>query len=211
MAMGLALLGASVGVAIWLNPQVLQGLTGKSAGSDPQPLAAAPAASSPASEVEPAAVAAASQASSPEQAASAAQITDLAPAAAAVTAASAPAQTASEPRLIQELPEIAQSGQSWLRKLEPDTWVIEHSRHSTVQAARKQMAADPLLANARVIPVVQPGSDMAQFLVATGPFRSMERARNYIARHGLGRSAALHETATLKTLTPAAAVTARRP
>ena len=106
------------------------------------------------------------------------------------------------PRVISELPDAAQNGLLWLRKLEADTWVIEHGRHPTAQAARKQITADKLLANARIVPVVQPGAETAQFLVVTGPFRSMDRARNYMARNELGRNAAIHDVNTLKTLTP---------
>lgn len=206
LLMGLVLLAASAGVAVWLNPQALRALNGNGAA-----LASAPEASSPVSETEPApAPPAEPQASAPEDLASNAQAANTTPVPSTLPAASASAPTASDPKLIQELPEVAQNGLSWLRKLEADTWVIEHSRHPTAQAARKQMASDPLLANARIIPVMQPGSEMAEFLVTTGPFRSIERARNYISRHGLGRSAALHETATLKTLTPAQAMGTRR-
>jgi hypothetical protein len=218
------LLALSAGVASWLHPEVLQGLIGSVARSPASPAVtsaseAAPAASSPASE---AASAAASEASAASEAASApvilaseAQSSASTPSAVAASAASpaasAPAQATSAPKVISELPDAAQNGLQWLRKLEADTWVIEHGRHSTSQAARRQIDADKLLSNARIVPVVQPGADTAQFLVVTGPFRSVDRARNYMARNELGKSAALHDVNTLKTLTPSGTSTPRRP
>ena len=218
------LLALSAGVASWLHPEVLQGLIGSVARSPASPAVtsaseAAPAASSPASE---AASAVASEASAASEAASApvilaseAQSSASTPSAVAASAASpaasAPAQVTSAPKVINELPDAAQNGLQWLRKLEADTWVIEHGRHPTAMAARKQISADKLLVNARIVPVVQPGADTAQFLVVTGPFRSMDRARNYMARNELGKSAALHDVNTLKTLTPSGTSTPRRP
>ncbi len=222
------LLVLSVGVASWLHPEVLQGLIGTAARSPATPAAtsaseAAPSASHPASSPASEAASAASEAgaatetaSAPATPASEALPAASAPpaaaaAAAASPAASAPAQAASAPKVISELPDAAQNGLQWLRKLEADTWVIEHGRHPTSQAARKQIDADKLLTNARIVPVVQPGADTAQFLVVTGPFRSMDRARNYMARHELGRKAAVHDVNTLKTLTPSGTPNPRRP
>ncbi len=227
------LLVLSAGVASWLHPEVLQGLVGSVARTPAVPAAApaseaaasaSPPASSPSSEAAsavtapvPEASAATEAASNPVIPASQAQpaaSTPLAAASATATAtaaASAPAQAASTPKVISELPDAAQNGLQWLRKLEADTWVIEHGRHPTAQAARKQISADKLLANARIVPMMQPGVETAQFLVVTGPFRSMERARNYMARNALGKSTAIHDVNTLKTLTPSSPPTQRRP
>ena len=222
-----ALLLLSAGVASWLHPEVLRrrwpGSAQPPVAAEPAPSAssaASPAASTPASEAASGASAPASEASAAAEAASEPQPVASAPSAPSTPAsaapaksasaasapatppASAPAPAASTPRVISELPDAAQNGLLWLRKLEADTWVIEHGRHPTAQAARKQITADKLLANARIVPVVQPGAETAQFLVVTGPFRSMDRARNYMARNELGRNAAIHDVNTLKTLTP---------
>ncbi len=225
------LLVLSAGVASWLHPEVVQGLIGSVArtpavpaaapASEPAP-SASNAASSPAIEAASAAASTAPEASAATEAASApvipasqAQPAASAPSAAAsapaTAGAPAPVQAASAPKVISELPDAAQNGLQWLRKLEADTWVIEHGRHPTAQAARKQISADKLLANARIVPMMQPGVDTAQFLVVTGPFRSMDRARTYMARNELGKSAALHDVNTLKTLTPPGPSTTRRP
>ncbi len=230
----LLLLLLSAGVASWLHPEVLQGLwhqatqtraasgpaaTASSPASAPasaEAPAAAPVQASPASEPASAPAVTASEAapaaSVPPAAASAPAALSTAPApATAAPPAAAAAAPASTPKVVSELPDSAQNGLAWLRKLEADTWVIEHGRHPTAQAARKQIAADKLLANARIGPVVQPGADTAQFLVVTGPFRSMDRARNYMARNELGRSAVVHDVNTLKSLTPSGPTTQRRP
>lgn len=229
----------SAGVAVWLHPDILQGLSrpgsSPAATAAPAPLSgpapaaiaapvatAAPAASetpevsSTASPAAPAASPASSPGGPPsppkDSAAPAASSAASAPAASAPVAAAANQATPSAaPRFISELPDSAQNGLAWLRQLEADTWVIEHGRHATAQAARKQIVADKLLVNARIVPVVQPGSEAAQFLVVTGPFRSMDRARNYMARNELSRTAAILDVNTLKNLTPSGPANSRRP
>lgn len=204
------LLVFSAGVAIWLHPEVLHGLTG-SGKRTPAAAEPAPAASSPASEAASAATPPASEASAATESASAPAIPASDAQMAPPPQPSVPAEPASTPKLISELPDAAQNGLVWLRKLEADTWVIEHGRHPTAQAASKQIRTSKLLENARIVPVLQPGVETAQFLVVTGPFRSMERARNYVARNDLGRTVAVHDINTLKTLTPPGQGTPRRP
>ena len=215
-----ALLLLSAGVASWLHPDALQRLWPSGAqppaAAEPAP-SASQAASSPASEAASGASAPAAEASAAAEPASEPQPVASAPAAPASAAASAPASppasapapAASAPRVISELPDAAQNGLLWLRKLEADTWVIEHGRHPTAQAARKQITADKLLANARIVPVVQPGAETAQFLVVTGPFRSQDRARNFSARNELPPSTKVHATNTLLAMTPSGSEAAR--
>ncbi len=158
----------------------------------------APAATPPAPA---ASMAAASTA--PAQAAAGAPANSAAAASLAVPTKAPEPASPSTKAWLTELPETALRGQSWLRQLDKETWVIEHGRHASVQAARKQLGADKLLANARIVPVVRQGVDTAEFLLVTGPFRSPERARNFAARHELPSSAKVHATAALLAMTPA--------
>ena len=223
-AAGLLLL--SVGVAAWLHPDAVRQLMPQdkpataaapiSAASEaPQ---AAPADASPSSA--PAAEASASTPPASEApatvAAPAAPITASTPTATpAATAAAASPAKAPEPapapskNWVTELPEPAQRGLSWLRQLDKDTWVIEHGRHPSIQAARKQLGGDKLLTNARIVPVVRQGQDTAEFLLVTGPFRSQDRARNFSARNELPPSTKVHATSTLLAMTPSGNEAAR--
>lgn len=229
-----ALLLLSVGVAAWLNPTALRQL-GLQAGA-PAP-APAPQASEPAPQASEPAPAPATESSAPAPAETptpAAAASAPAAAASVPAAATTPAATAAAPTpasatapapqagatettagaksdWVTEWPELAQRGLLWLRQLDKDTWVIEHGRHGSVQAARKQQAADKLLANARIVPVARQGSETAEFLVVTGPFRTQDRARNFMARNELGRQAKPHATSALLALTPAVHEPVRRP
>lgn len=217
ISLGLALLGLSVGVAAWLHPDTVRQLGQQLQ----QQLAPAPQAISgpvsPASEALPAASATpeASEASAP---ASAAAATDAASeasasASAAVAATASPVASAPEPaapspaKLVTELPDVAQKGLLWLRQLDKDAWVIEHARHASVQTARKQVGSG-VLTNARIVPVQRAGSEMAEFAVIIGPFRSAERARQFASRNALPASATIHATPAMLALTPAASATA---
>ena len=227
-AAGLLLL--SVGVAAWLHPDAVRQLMPK----DKPATAAAPI--SAASEAPPAAPADASAPSAPAAEASAStgpaseapvSAAPVAPATVAVpavptttgtpaatVATSSPAKTpepapAPSKNWVTELPEPAQRGLSWLRQLDKDTWVIEHGRHPSIQAARKQLGGDKLLTNARIVPVVRQGQDTAEFLLVTGPFRSQDRARNFSARNELPPSTKVHATNTLLAMTPSGNEAAR--
>jgi hypothetical protein len=220
------LLLVSVGVALWLHPQALQTWRDTAASAaHPEPTASqaapTPADTEASGPIEAASEAASTPTSAPVAAASApvaaasvpassAPLPSAAPAAvSAAASAPAPASAASSPaptansRVVTELPDIAVRGAQWLRQLDKDTWVIEHGRHGSALLARKQINADKLLVNARVIPVARGANETAEFLVVTGPFRTQERARNFIARQELGRATTVHTRKELLDLMPA--------
>ena len=203
------LLMLSVGTAVWLHPDTFKSLLtpSKTASASPETSPAVPEASSPALD---ASTAAPQEASAPQESASAPSVQS--PAQEPAPQASAPAAAVSSTsNWITELPDVALRGQQWLRQLDKEVWVVEHGRHASVQGARKQMASDVLLTNARIVPVGRADTDAAQFLVITGPFRSQERARTFITRHELGRSASIISREALLEQTPTAAPTRRRP
>jgi len=231
---GLLLL--SVGVAAWLHPETLSALTAtvSSQSATPAPTAAAqePASSplsSPVSDSAPATSASeasatptgaapdgsasptASSASNPASAtASTSATVETVQAVATTPAAPTAAPAISTSDTVTELPDLAVRGLSWVRQQDKEVWFLEHSRHTSVQAARKHIASSPLLANARMVPAGRSDDDIAHFLVITGPFRSQERARNFAARHEL-KTATVHSREALLALTPSTGTAKRRP
>jgi hypothetical protein len=73
-------------------------------------------------------------------------------------------------------------GKIWLKSLPADGYVLEHQNFATVKEARSFMKDKEWLSNARITPVFTDGKDEARFAVMTGPYRSVDRAKNTITR-----------------------------
>lgn len=83
------------------------------------------------------------------------------------------------------IPEVAQRGYRWLRTLPRDSFLLEHGVFETPQQAQRLIRSQTELSNARVLMLERGVGKDPQFLVVTGPFRSEERARNFIVRNEL--------------------------
>ncbi len=108
--------------------------------------------------------------------------------------AAAPAKPA---KIITELPDVAVQGRLWLRGLPEDTFLLEHGVYETVRQAQSAVKAKAWLANARIVPMYQPGKDDAKFAVLTGPFRSKDRAKNTMVRLNLPSDVTIKPQGTL--------------
>jgi len=107
------------------------------------------------------------------------------PASPAPEPVAAPAKDKAEEKLVTELPDIAVSGRQWLKKLPEDSFVLEHKTFSRVKDAQAFIRSKDYLTNARIVPAFKDDKDEARFVVVTGFFRSKERAKNTRARLGL--------------------------
>lgn len=71
----------------------------------------------------------------------------------------------------------------WVQSLPPESRVVVHLQAASLREADNfRQAHQPLLANARVLQITEPGGRAPRYLLVSGPFRSPERARNYIQR-----------------------------
>ena len=85
-------------------------------------------------------------------------------------------------KVITELPDAAIKGRLWLKSLPTDAFVLEHQSFDTVKEARAFTKDKEWLVNARIAPVFTLGKDEARFAIMTGPFRTVDRAKNTISR-----------------------------
>jgi len=99
-----------------------------------------------------------------------------------VTAATESSSQAATGRVITELPEAAIQGRLWLKDLPAEAYVLEHQNFATLKEARAFMKDKEWLVNARITPVFKEDKDEASFAVMTGPYRTIDRAKNTIAR-----------------------------
>ncbi len=90
--------------------------------------------------------------------------------------ASAPATPASETS-----PTMSAS-RRWLLGLPADSLVVIHTQVATLAEAERFKADQPVLVNARILPVDVLGQSPPRYLVVTGPFRSSDRVYNYVQR-----------------------------
>lgn len=70
----------------------------------------------------------------------------------------------------------------WLTGLPPDSLLVVHARLSSQREAEGFRANKEVLANARVLKAVAEDGRDERWLVVSGPFRSSERAQNYMQR-----------------------------
>ena len=84
-----------------------------------------------------------------------------------------PASSAAEP---------ISSGKKWLQALPAGSLLVVHVRTRTAQEAEGFRGSRPLLANARILQASPSVGSGHGYLLVTGPFRSAERAQNYIQR-----------------------------
>lgn len=91
------------------------------------------------------------------------------------------------------MPEVAQLGLRWLNTLPKDSLLLEHGVFETAQQAQRLLRVQNELGSARVVMLKATASEPTRFIVVTGPFRSEERARNFMARKRLPEQTRIEE------------------
>jgi hypothetical protein len=76
-----------------------------------------------------------------------------------------------------------------LAGLPQDSFVINHGQFASTQEAQKLIKSQRWLSQARLLPIYSGQNDQAQFMVATGPFRTEDRAKAFMVRLGIPASA----------------------
>ena len=177
-----ALLCVSLGVAFWLNPEVGDQILAKVTD-----IVEGPGKPQPKEDKQTPSTAGADAKDAPPGAPNLSQLEPKVELVAAPDPAPAPLPPP-EPvkevaaKVITELPEVALKGRLWLKSLPADGFVLEHESFETVKEARAFIKDKEWLINARITPMFTLGKDEARFAVMTGPFRSVERAKNTISR-----------------------------
>lgn len=110
------------------------------------------------------------------------------------TPSSATPPSAASPASATASPVSLEASRRWLSELPAQTWVVEHSRHSSLSQARRSTSGRQHLREARIVPIRHKGQ--TQYLVITGPFRSAERAETYLQR--LQVKGRVHKTRQLR-------------
>jgi hypothetical protein len=87
-----------------------------------------------------------------------------------------------------ETPEGTLQGQAWLRKLDPNTFLLQHGTASSYQKVVDIQRRHPPLIDAQIIAAYRPGEKLAHFVIVSGPFSNLGQGYEASKRPGIPRS-----------------------
>lgn len=125
--------------------------------------------------------------------------TALAPAASEnpiTSGADAPPASAQAPALMAtsppeppiETPEGTLKGRTWLIKLDPNSFLLQHGTASTYAKVLAIQARHPPLKDAQIIAAYRPGEKLAHFVIVSGPYRNLGAGYEASKQPGIPRS-----------------------
>jgi len=187
LALGITFaMGMSTLMMLWVQPEAF-GL--KAA----QPLVVTPLTPAPLAAPANAASSADANASEPQNAVAAAG-TASSPAAAPSASASAPtppapvAMATAAAEMAIETPEGTLKGHEWLRKLDANTFLLQHGTASSYAKVLEIQRRHPPLKDAQIIAAYRPGEKLAHFVIVSGPYSNVGQGYEASKRPGIPRS-----------------------
>jgi hypothetical protein len=101
-------------------------------------------------------------------------------------APAAMATTPPEPAI--ETPEGTLQGQAWLRKLDANTFLLQHGTASSYAKVLDIQRRHPPLKDAQIIAAYRPGEKLAHFVIVSGPYRNLGQGYEASKQPGIPRS-----------------------
>jgi len=96
------------------------------------------------------------------------------------------AKTPAEPAI--EVPEATLEGQAWLRKLDANSFLLQHGTASSYEKVLDIQRKHPALKNAQIVAAYRPGEKLAHFVIVSGPFSEVGQGYEAAKRPGIPRS-----------------------
>jgi len=78
-----------------------------------------------------------------------------------------------------ELPDEALDGKKWATQLPAQRWLVLHGTYKSISIAKQVKNAYPGLKNSRLVPVYKPNEPLASFVLASGPFETLQLAEEF--------------------------------
>jgi hypothetical protein len=181
LALGIAFaLVMSTFMMLWIQPEAFGLPSAKPVAAVPliSPQLASP---SPAHAADSATPSAPAASENPDTPGAAAQVPNTqAPAQAAM------ATTPAEP--VIETPEGTLQGQAWLRKLDANSFLLQHGSASSYAKVLDIQRRHPPLKDAQIIAAYRPGEKLAHFVIVSGPYSNLGEGYEASKRPGIPRS-----------------------
>ena len=92
----------------------------------------------------------------------------------------------------------AAEGQAWVRTLPPTSFLVQHGTTSTYDKAQQLIGSYPSLRESRIVAAYRPGEKLAHFVVVSGPYESVPRANERIAKKDIPNTSWVRSTQTLQ-------------
>ena len=87
-----------------------------------------------------------------------------------------------------EAPEGTQEGQAWLRKLDANSFLLQHGTSNSCEKVLDIQRKHPALKNAQIVAAYRPGEKLAHFVIVSGPFSEVGQGYEASKRPGIPRS-----------------------
>lgn len=87
-----------------------------------------------------------------------------------------------------ETPEGTMKGQEWLRKLDANTFLLQHGTASSYAKVLDIQRRHPPLKDAQIIAAYRPGEKLAHFVIVSGPYSNVGQGYEASKRPGIPRS-----------------------
>lgn len=129
----------------------------------------------------------------PNAPATAAKSAEAAPPASAEDSQRTPAlmaKTPAEPAI--EAPEATQDAQAWARKLDANSFLLQHGTANVYEKVLDIQRKHPALKNAQIVAAYRPGEKLAHFVIVSGPFSDVGQGYEAAKRPGIPRSWVRH-------------------
>lgn len=180
LALGIAFaLVMSTLMMLWIQPEAF--------GLKPaKPVVAAPLVSPQLATPSPAQAApadSASASSAPES-----PTTNASPAQAPIAQSAPAAMATTPPEPAIETPEGTLQGQAWLRKLDANSFLLQHGTATSYAKVLDIQRSHPPLKDAQIIAAYRPGEKLAHFVIVSGPYSNLGQGYEASKRPGIPRS-----------------------
>jgi hypothetical protein len=70
-------------------------------------------------------------------------------------------------------------GKKWATQLPAQRWLVLHGTYKSISVAKQIKNAYPGLKNSRLVPVYKPNEPLASFVLASGPFETLQSAEEF--------------------------------
>ena len=96
------------------------------------------------------------------------------------------AQTPAETAI--EAPEATQEAQAWLKKLDANSFLLQHGTSNSYEKVLDIQRKYPALKQAQIVAAYRPGEKLAHFVIVSGPYSELAQGYEASKRPGIPRS-----------------------
>ncbi len=100
--------------------------------------------------------------------------------------------------LATEAPEAPLQAQSWVKQLDPDSFLIQHGTANTYAKVQEIQRKFPALKDAQIVAAYRPGEKLAHFVIVSGPYSPINQAYDAAKRSGIPNNSWVRGTRNLQ-------------